>query len=277
MQEGFALLLAGQGPHRVRQILSFSSIALAPEKMLNGLEEPGGYHDLNDYGEDYLAFEYLGQSAGLAPMEAARRLYGRLQAGDNWQAALKSVSGKTWHEFRSGALVYARAALSRYVNAPTQSAYTAFLRTDNPIERFSLTQQFLQDHPDSPLAELAHYYMGVVYRDTNQAAEAIAAFKAMLPGTFHSGMEDDAKFWIGLLEFQRGNFDAAATHFQAVVIDHPNSSWIAHSAFGWGLSLEKIGHSDQAQKICAKAVRSFPDHTDHQSIEAARSCASVRP
>lgn len=65
-REGIAVFTAGQGPGRVKRIFDDlmkkeKDVEKAIKKMINGLE---GKHTRGDYGEDYLAFQYLNDKFG---------------------------------------------------------------------------------------------------------------------------------------------------------------------------------------------------------------------
>ena len=89
LREGMALHVAGQGADRVRYEFS---ITLDAEALLDGLSGP---HEPRDYGEDYLAVDFLVRRggresllrltnlllSGMAPLEAVDRIAG-LEGGD---------------------------------------------------------------------------------------------------------------------------------------------------------------------------------------------------
>jgi ABC-type branched-subunit amino acid transport system substrate-binding protein len=80
----------------------------------------------------------------------------------------------------------------------------------------------------------------------NKIEEATAKFKAIIKDYPDSAYIDDALTALGNISFQAKQFEASANFFTQVVSEHPQSPHYVHAAINLGLSLAKLGRTQEA-------------------------------
>lgn len=270
IREGMAVYIAGQGPTRLRMHLMRPTVANAPHTLLNGLEEFGGKHTLDDYTEDYLAMVYLENAAGPG---AVKRLHGGLQANRPWRTALREVSGRSWPDFQTGALAFAKAELDKADDAEHKAfATVATLRMGRQYDAtLPAADTFLAAYPASIYAKMAHYHRARAHYALKQYDKAIADFAAAAQiGTPFSAYDDDLLFWWGWCLYKTKRYADAAPKFEAVLRDHVSYADPAAAAYFWGLALGNAGRADESRAVLAKAMRAFPSPKESWMMPAAK-------
>ena len=89
------------------------------------------------------------------------------------------------------------------------------------IEGFS---DFVQRHPDTPLAPQAYLYMGNSYQALNKYEQAISSYKTIVDRYSDSQLHPDALFKIGDSLIKLGDVSRGETYFQHVIQKFPESN-----------------------------------------------------
>jgi len=74
-----------------------------------------------------------------------------------------------------------------------------------------------------------------------------------------SDRADNARYWIGMCERERGQLSAAHTAFQSVVRDHPNSDLIPDAMLNDGLILKEEGRERAAAESFRRLIQAYAD------------------
>ena len=74
-----------------------------------------------------------------------------------------------------------------------------------------------------------------------------------------SDRADNAQYWIGMCERERGQLSAAHTAFQSVVRDHPNSELIPDAMLNDGLILKEEGRERAAAELFRRLIQAYTD------------------
>ena len=135
-------------------------------------------------------------------------------------------------------LLYARLGGPRFV-AWYQDRYLATqqLRATTPVERLTLARHW---HLAGRVEEARRAYL----RCAQEAAGSPAA--------------DDARFWLGVLEWEAGDPAAAARTLEALIAEEPNSRWTPMAWYYRGRSAEALGDVAGGRTWYLKAGASGP-------------------
>ncbi len=74
-----------------------------------------------------------------------------------------------------------------------------------------------------------------------------------------SDRTDNAQYWIGMCERERGQLAAAHTAFQSVVRDHPNSELVADAMLNDGLILKEEGRERAAAESFRRLIQAYTE------------------
>ncbi len=74
-----------------------------------------------------------------------------------------------------------------------------------------------------------------------------------------SDRTDNARYWIGMCERERGQLSAAHTAFQSVVRDHPNSELVPDAMLNDGLILKEEGRERAAAESFRRLIQAYAD------------------
>lgn len=260
LREGIALWVAEQGPERVRYYLGHGDYIEDPTLLLNGLE---GAHELRDYPEDWLALDYLESRRGVAGVQ---RFAALLLDGRPWPEALAEVAGEDWPAFAVGARAHARAALVRLAD-PALPDYRRLALQGRAATTPELAQAMLfaaeafgHAHPESAHARAALYLEGKFLRLLNHPHEARARLARVAAfGAEPCGLEDDALYQMGMIDWDFSAWPDAAESFGRLVNEHPASLLLGPACYRWGLALHRSRRLGEARRILEKALATWPE------------------
>ena len=74
-----------------------------------------------------------------------------------------------------------------------------------------------------------------------------------------SDRTDNARYWIGMCERERGQLSAAHTAFQSVVRDHPDSELVPDAMLNDGLILKEEGRERAAAESFRRLIQAYAD------------------
>ena len=74
-----------------------------------------------------------------------------------------------------------------------------------------------------------------------------------------SDRTDNARYWIGMCERERGQLSAAHTAFQSVVRDHPDSDLVPDAMLNDGLILKEEGRERAAAESFRRLIQAYAD------------------
>lgn len=257
IREGLALYAVGQGEGRIHYLLIYADGEC--EKLVNGLE---GKHTLEDYAEDYLAFDYIRSKFGEGEI---KQFVNKLIKGSNYRAALKELTNDDWETFQKNLRAH---ALKRLKEIATKDSFLQnYQEVHKKVEKkdyhaiISATEEILQKTPDDYLAANLKYYRAKAFSRLGKYQEAIKGFQEIVEKySDKTGLDDEAKFYIGWCYYQQGKYEEAASELAVFVRDYPYASEkiLAEGHFYLGFSLNQLGKTPEAKEVLSKAVRSFP-------------------
>jgi tol-pal system protein YbgF len=99
-----------------------------------------------------------------------------------------------------------------------------------------------------------------VQRQDYKSAEA--ALKAFVASHPKDDLTDDAQYWLGRVYFARQDFQPAAFAFAEGIEKFPSSPRTADALLHLGLSLARLGKTDQACTALSRLQDNFPGATE---------------
>lgn len=230
IREGLAQWTAEELKHRIASKLNNETFAgKNPFSRMNGVANP--VHDVGDYLEDVLGFEWLEKQKKGNVIAFSKGLI----KGQAWQELLAATSGldpdealrrmdRYCRDRVAGELGMAgRDALTLrdtyYARARRGSAVlTAWLREEgNP--QFA---KWLDEHPDHVLAPVVRFYRGRGLVLAGKFAEGRKWLRSVIETEEENRLSDDALFWEGYALQQEGRAADAARSFSVLLRDY---SW----------------------------------------------------
>ncbi|WP_432463256.1 tol-pal system protein YbgF [Agarivorans sp. QJM3NY_33] len=100
--------------------------------------------------------------------------------------------------------------------------------------------------------------VALVMQDKNYDA-AIPAFQAFIQDFPKSGYAPNAHYWLGQLQYTRGQREQAAQQFLKVVNDYPKSNKVAESLLKLGIIAQFQKNNDEAKKLFTRVVQEHPN------------------
>lgn len=269
LREGLALWAAGQGPTRVAWILS-------SREALDGLQRfgPGSdseTHEFDRYASDFFAIETLAEKEG---PEAVVELVRALIQGEEAQNAIESACGLDFNEFRNsgfGALQSA-AAFDPPDGWPEYGEISRHDRNRRYLDVIATADEFERKHRRSLVLGDVLYFKGKAQRLTvahEDAAKTLARLTA--PGALPCHFADEALYQLGRVELDMGRHADAASRFEAIVRDFPDTSLLDPAAFWLAFALAGLDRKEDALRWLDRFERSFPESelaADARSLRA---------
>lgn len=107
----------------------------------------------------------------------------------------------------------------------------------------------------------------LIQRDYEGAEKALTAFIAAHPD---DELTENARYWLGETHYVRSDFTNAAVVFAEGFQKFPNGSKAPDSLLKLGLSLAKLGETEQACKVFGELAKKFPDAPLNVRVRANR-------
>ncbi|MHC4600476.1 MAG: tetratricopeptide repeat protein [Planctomycetota bacterium] len=261
LREGMALHIAGQGADRVRYEFS---ITLDAEALLDGLSGP---HEPRDYGEDYLAVDFLARRGGresllrltnllltgLAPLDAVHRVTG-LEAGA-FEAAFRASVLPALKESAAAELARFLPGYGKFQHGDYAASLEAFeCMGPVPAGEGGLLAGSLT-------GKGAYYRAKCLFR-LERMEDAASAFA--LVRTRHAktcGLADDAAFFEAECLRRMGRLRGAREGFHRFVRDFPYSNFAAVGCHKLGLCAYLLGDFGFAREWCLGTWEAFPEES----------------
>jgi len=115
------------------------------------------------------------------------------------------------------------AALSAKETQAYQKSF-GFIQTKKYSDAISVLQDYLKKYPSGQFVSNAHYWLGELYSISGNNDQAIAEFNTVVNSYSDSNKAPDALLKLGLLSFDKEQFDQAKQFWQTLVGKYPNSS-----------------------------------------------------
>ncbi len=256
VREGLAVYAAGQGPARIRYLLQ-DRIGEGPDSLVQGLEE--GSHGLEDYAEDYLAFQYIEDEHGVAALRAIARdiVHGR---GD-YREAIHRHTGEDWERYRANARRYSRTTV-RLLEKGIAQVYGEGIRLYDQGRHGEAAERlaaFLALHPDAYCSGLARYYRAKCAFLSGRYEEARDGFLDVLARDAGGiGLIDEALYYAGRCRFACGDWEGALRDFRRVVRDFPYSGSVPDARLYAAHSLIELKRDEEALALLVALTRDAP-------------------
>ncbi|MFQ5572153.1 MAG: tetratricopeptide repeat protein, partial [Rhodothermales bacterium] len=144
-------------------------------------------------------------------------------------------------------------------------------RTDEALVGF---QAFLRTHGDSPLRGDAYYYLGMLYAEREQAAEAESALAQVLSLTVRSAHRPDAARALGRLFLDQERYREALDMYRQLEQMQPDDSLLAAEArYGQSQALLGLGRPEEAERLLRDTADGSGDSSE--SIHALLGLARI--
>ncbi|WP_411991446.1 tol-pal system protein YbgF [Agarivorans sp. DSG3-1] len=100
--------------------------------------------------------------------------------------------------------------------------------------------------------------VALVMQDKDYDA-AIPAFQDFIADYPKSNYAPNAHYWLGQLQYTRGQRDAASEQFNKVVNDYPQSNKVAESLLKLGIIAQFQNNNEEAKSLFARVVKEHPN------------------
>lgn len=100
-----------------------------------------------------------------------------------------------------------------------------------------------------------------------QYEQAIPEFESFLQRFPNSSYVPNAHYWLGLLQFNKQEWNASETHFNQVVDSYPNSSKRADSLLKLGVISQKRSNLARAEQLFQQVISDYPDSSVRKLAE----------
>lgn len=268
VEEGLAVWASGDGDAFVRRSALFRALRRDTESVCDGLESlVSDLHRGADYAEDYLAFVYLTELGGEG---AVRSFVAQLIAGKGFAEAIHGACQRGWAAFHAGARLHATARLTGQKD-PALKAAIAVLRAANARrdqETLTLATRFLAEHGKAPEVGAVLFVRAAALVNLRKLDEGLVAFQQALDRG--SQFDDGALFYVATLQGAAGNHAAAVAAWEELARDHPETPRLPEAAFDWGFALDAAGRTDDARRVLAKCLATWPQPRDPKRFDRAR-------
>jgi TolA-binding protein len=261
IKEGSAMFCAEQGVERTNFVFA-TTTGKDPEALINGLD---GGHSLEDYPEDYLAFEYIEQTFGLEKVHA---IIAGIVANKPHQEVIAQVLGVTYEEFCGTAKAYAVVKVQEWKNGT--AGYSDFrkgielFRNRKYSEAIAELDKAIAQCTEPHILAVAQYHAGRAHVIEGRLAEAGKYLEQVARATRHTVYADRAIYYPTLMLYTATvqKMDEASPdtlrqiegNFQAVIRDFPYSGQV-HECYYY------LGHLYARTKDHKEAAMMFEAYT----------------
>lgn len=108
--------------------------------------------------------------------------------------------------------------------------------------------------------------------EKKQNEQAISAFQAFVKKYPNSTYQPNANYWLGQLNYNKGNKDDAAYYFATVVKNYPKSPKSADALYKVGVIMQEKGETAKAKAVYQQVSKLYPN-TDAAKRAAKRAAA----
>jgi tetratricopeptide (TPR) repeat protein len=122
-----------------------------------------------------------------------------------------------------------------------------------------LYERFLNNYPQSQKVSEANLYIGQCYFFQNRFLDALAKFETLLKDLKAEGIRDASLYWIAEVDFRGNDFKQAASYYQKIIENFPNSTYIKHAYYSLGWCLYQNQDYANALRYFKTVKEKFPD------------------
>ncbi|MHC4778743.1 MAG: tetratricopeptide repeat protein [Planctomycetota bacterium] len=258
LREGIALHVADQGIDRVRYEFT---IALDGESLLDGL---GGEHGPEDYGEDFLAVDFMARRAGSGWLHG---LMAALSKGMDPAKAVEKIAGMKESPFEPAFRNEVLTSLERSAAMELRDFMPPFdlfrageyARALEGFGNVHAVKGGAKGLLAGALEGKRLYYRAKCLFQLGRITEAAPLFaKVRRDHGRTCGLADDAAFFEAECHRRVGRIAQAKEGFLLVVRDFPNSNYSALANHKLGLCAYQLGDYPFARRWCLDTWRAFP-------------------
>ncbi|MBG6247588.1 MULTISPECIES: cell division protein CpoB [Symbiopectobacterium] len=95
--------------------------------------------------------------------------------------------------------------------------------------------------------------------EKKQYDQAIAAFQAFVKKYPDSTYQQNANYWLGQLNYNKGKKDDAAYYFANVVKNYPKSPKSSEALLKVGVIMQEKGQTDKAKAVYQQVIKQYPN------------------
>ena len=236
IREGLASWGADQLDDRIQGDLCAVIVSSKdPMSVLDGIEDP--VHDLRDYLEDVLAFEWLESIKAGNVKQFCRRLV----KGEPYREIWADLAGMSYDEAIAAANAHCRARVEAALAAGYKTfaahrdANYAAMRQGNAGTRrwadgggLNDYQKWLSENPGHPAEPFARFCLARAYVTVGQYEYGRKLLRQIIKEDSHRcSLMDDAQYWLGVSYHQQRDAAKAKAAFNVLLRDFPHSKFAA--------------------------------------------------
>ena len=122
-----------------------------------------------------------------------------------------------------------------------------------------LSQEFVSNRPDSPLAPAVYFWLGEYYFNAQQYSEAENRWIALVEQYPGDALADKAMYWAGQSAYRQKEYLRAIEHFNRLTKQYPESPLLPDTRFAQGDASTQLGHFDVAILAFEEIIKHYPD------------------
>ncbi|MBI4308771.1 MAG: tetratricopeptide repeat protein, partial [Candidatus Omnitrophica bacterium] len=128
-------------------------------------------------------------------------------------------------------------------------------------EAIGIYDDVLKNYTDSSLVDYVQYRQGIAFLKSEKIESTLAAFQQLQDRFPNSTYLEDINYYLGVAQFKKGGWPAAAGRMEAFLkaLTHP-SEYAPQANYILALSYLNLKQSEDALKIFQKILRLYPDN-----------------
>lgn len=95
--------------------------------------------------------------------------------------------------------------------------------------------------------------------EKKQPDKAMAEFQSFIDSYPTSSYVSNAHYWLGQIDYNKGNKDAASFHFATVVKNYPKGSKAPDALYKVGNIMQEEGETDKARAVYQRLIKEYPN------------------
>ena len=120
-------------------------------------------------------------------------------------------------------------------------------------------EQYINNFPNTPNAEMAHYYLGFCFYNGRRFDEAVKTFGSFARKYPSSEFTPEAVFYYGDCNYNLGNYDECIKSFDRVINSYPNHPRAVEALYTKAWALLDLGRDEEAITSLQLLVDKYPD------------------